>query len=100
MTDDALRLWLAFFMRERSTLRFGGDNAGMEITPRARVALDELIGMGAVQTVPADDQWPNREHYGSTGLDLRPELLARPHLNPFTDTEEFISFRKKEPRHD
>jgi hypothetical protein len=96
LSDDAIRIWLAHFMNPKSTLRFGGDHAQMEITPRAREALDQLIEVGAVETIPADDQQPNREHYGSTGMDLRDQLRQREHLNPFKDTEDFVSFRKKD----
>lgn len=95
LSDDAIRLWISFFRTRESTLRFGGDHAAMEITPRAREALDQLIDIGAVQTIPADDQHPNREHYGGTEMELFREVGKRSHLNPFQDKEEFVSFRKK-----
>lgn len=95
LSDDAIRLYLAHFLNPKSTLRFGGDHAQKEITPRAREALDQLLEIGAAQTIEPDDQWPNREHYGSTGMDLRDQLRQREHLNPFKDTEEFITFRNK-----
>lgn len=97
LSDEALILWFSFFLSPKSTLRFGGDGAKMEITPEARAALDELITFGAVQTVEPDDQIPNREHYGGTDVDLREEFASRPHLNPFTgdDRANFVTFRKK-----
>ncbi len=88
-------MWMAYFLNPKSTLRFGGDHAEMEITPEAREALNELIEVGAVQTVEPDDQWPGREHYGGTEVNLGEELQRRPHLNPFEDKERFVTFRKK-----
>ncbi|MBO9428286.1 hypothetical protein [Sulfitobacter sp. R18_1] len=96
LSDDAIRMWMAYLMNPKSTLRFGGDHAKMEITPRARDALNELIEIGAAEVIPANDQYPNREHYGSTGMDLRDQLRQRTHLNPFEDKEDFVSFRKKD----
>lgn len=97
LSDRALIMWFSFFLNPKSTLRFGGDGAKMEITPEARAALDQLIAFGAVKTVKPDDQIPNREHYGSTGMDLRREYLNREHLNPFTgdDRANFVTFQRK-----
>lgn len=96
LSDDAMQVWMAFFLNPKSTLRFGGDHAEMEITPEARLALDELITIGAVKPVESDDQWPGREHYGSGNVSLRKELQKRPHLYPFTREESIVVFRKKE----
>ena len=95
LSDNAIRLWLAHFLGPRNTLRFGGDFAQMEITPEGRDALDELIAADAVRPIEPDDSHPNREHYGSGPVDLRDELKARPHLNPFADAGSFVTFRRK-----
>lgn len=94
LSENALRLWTSFFLTPGSTLRFGGDHAEFEITPMARDALDELVVFGAVTEIDPDDQWPGREHYGATELDLRDECRSRG-LNPFDDYGPFITFRKK-----
>lgn len=97
LSDNALRFWLAYFsMNPKNTLRFGGEGATMEITPEARAALDELIAADAVCAIKPDDSIKGREHYGRGPIDLRDELKARPHLNPFKDTAEFVTFRRKE----
>lgn len=96
LTDNAMRLWMAHFFNPKSTLRFGGEGAQMEITQEARSALNELLEAGAVKPVEPDDQWPGREHYGGTDVDLRQELEQRPHLNPFKDTRRLVTFRRKD----
>lgn len=71
----------------------------MEITPEARLALNELLEIGAVVPIPPLDQWPGREYYGSGETDLLDEMRNREHLNPFnpgSDATNFILFRKKE----
>lgn len=93
VSDNALRVWFSFFFNPNSTLRFGGDHAEMEITEDGRAALDELIAIGAVKDVEPGDQWPGREHYGSTGIDLRPMLQKRG-LNLWEDSG-LVLFRKK-----
>ena len=95
LSDNALRLWAGYFLNPKSTLRFGGEGAEMEITPEARAALDELLAVGAVRPVEPDSVWPGREHYGSGEVLLHEELKARPRLHPFVDRTEFVSFRKK-----
>lgn len=97
LSDDGLRFWGAYFLTSRNTLRFGGDHAEMEITTQAHAALDELLEVGAVKTIPADDQWPGREYYGATTIDLRDEVKKRGGKNPFEWMMEdgFVSFKKK-----
>ncbi len=102
LSDNALRLWSAYFLTPGNTLRFGGDHAEMAITPEAREALEELLAAGAAQLIPADDQWPGREHYGATDLDLRAICIERGGgtselaFKWLTETE-FVTFRKKHP---
>ena len=94
ISDNGLRLWMCYFLNPGNTLRFGGDHAEMEITARARAALNELIAAGAVKEIEANDQYPNREHYGGTEVDLRQQLKASG-INPFDDSDPFVTFRKK-----
>lgn len=96
LSDDAFRMMLCFFPSKGSTLSFGGDHAEMTITDRARSALNELLAAGAVEVSEPLDSWPNREYYKGGDTDLRAELINRPHLNPFKDKENFVSFTKKE----
>ena len=100
LSDNALKFWLCFFRGPRDTLRFGGDHAKMEITPTAREALDQLLSVGAAKPVEPNDSWPRREHYGSTGIDLREVALARHGGDPEKASAwlykgEFVMFRKK-----
>lgn len=95
LSDNALRLWMCFFPTAKSTLSFGGDHAEMEITEDARKALNELLEIGAAEVSEPTDSWPNREHYKGGDFRLSDELRKRPHLNPFKDKVEFISFTKK-----
>lgn len=84
LSDDAIVLGMAHFISTNSTLSFGGDDAKMEITPRARSALSELIEAGFVEVCEPLDSWPNREHYRCLKSVL-PIPKDRPHLNPFTE---------------
>lgn len=102
LSDNALRLWGCYFLTAGNTLQFGGDGAEMEITPEARTALDELLAVGAVKPIPADDSWPGREHYGATEIDLRGVAIERGGGTPerafkwLTDGE-LVAFRKAHP---
>jgi len=100
LSDNAVKFWVCYFISAGSTLRFGGDHAEMEITPMARSALSELLLAGACQQIEADDQWPGREHYGSTGMDLRPLALERGGGTPegafeWVTDKAFVTFSKK-----
>ena len=95
LSDNAIRLWLAFFQSPGSTLCFGGKGAENEITPEAREALDQLIAVDAVAAIDPQDQQPGSEYYGAGSGSLLDEFIRRPHLNPFKDEESFVCFRKK-----
>lgn len=102
LSDDAIKLWGCYFRGPRNTLRFGGDHAEMEITPKARAALTELLEVGAAEPIKPDDQWPGREHYGSTGMDLTEIALERGGGTPdkafqWLTEGEFVTFRKRSP---
>lgn len=77
LSDDSLRLWLAYFMMPRNTLSFGGEGAKMAITPRARAALDELIEAGCVEIADPDCSTLGREMYRSGAADPRDVLRER-----------------------
>ncbi|MEO1108292.1 MAG: hypothetical protein AAFX90_10250 [Pseudomonadota bacterium] len=101
LSDNAVKFWACFFLTGGNTLRFGGDHAEMEITPWARDALNELIKVGAVKTIEPDDQWPGREHYGSTGMGLRPLAVERGGGDAkaafdWLMSDELVTFVKKE----
>jgi len=100
LSDDAYVIGLGHFASVGSTLSFGGDHAEMEITPRARTALDELIVGGFVVACDPLDGWPNREHYKGVKSVL-PIPKDRPHLNPFGPDAErtmgWTTFKRKEP---
>lgn len=96
LSDNALILWAAHFISAKSTLSFGGCHAEMEITPKCREALIELLEIGAAKTIPPTDSWPGRECYGGTGLDLSQEMERRG-IHPFDERFTLITFRKKQP---
>lgn len=101
VSDNAIKLWSCYFLTPGNTLRFGGDHAEMEITPMARAALDELLAAGAVEPVQPDNQWPGREHYGATEMDLRPVAVERgggtsESAFKWLMEKEFITFTKKQ----
>jgi hypothetical protein len=100
LSDEAIKLWHCYFRGRKNTLRFGGDHAQMEITPLARKALTELLEVGAVEPIEPDDQWPGREHYGATEMDLTALSLERgggTHEKAFRWLTEgdFVTFKKK-----
>lgn len=87
LSDDALTFGFAHFGAVGSTLSFGGDYANMEITPRARAALNELLDAGFVVANEPQDQWPNREDYIAV-KSVAPELCGRDDLCPFDKSNE------------
>jgi hypothetical protein len=99
LSDDAYILGFAHFPSAGSTLSFGGDHAKMEITDRARLALDELIAAGFVAPCDPLDGYPNREHYRGRKSVL-PFPKDRPHLNPWlagaADVMGWTTFKAKE----
>lgn len=72
LSTDAIIFGLAYLNGPRCKLSFGGEGAVMEITPRARGALIELLFAGYAEATKADDQTLGRENYRGT--------LADPHL--------------------
>lgn len=95
LSDDALVFGFSYLNNPGSTLAFGGDHAEMEITPRARAALDELLAASVVEKAEPWDQWPGREYYRGK-VAIGP--LMKDHLNPFDDPEDrfkWTTFTKK-----
>jgi hypothetical protein len=82
LSDDACVIGFAHFPSVNSTLSFGGDHAEMEITPRARAALYELISKGFVVACEPLDGYPNRENYRGAAT-VQHIIKDRPHLHPF-----------------
>jgi hypothetical protein len=82
LSDDACVIGFAHFPSAKSTLSFGGDQAKMAITPRARAALDELISSGFVVACEPLDSWPSREHYRGVKT-VQHIIKDRPHLHPW-----------------
>jgi len=89
LSDDAYVIGLGHFPTPKSTLSFGGDHAEMEITPRARAALQELVDGGFVVSCEPLDGYPNRENY-RCAKSVLPFPKDRPHLNPFGPDAEKI----------
>lgn len=97
LSDDALVFGFSYLSSPKATLAFGGDHAEMEITPRARAALDELLAAGAVEKAEPWDQWPGREYYRGK-VAIGPLMKGR-NLNPFDDADEhfkWTTFSKKQ----
>lgn len=101
LSDDAYVFGFGHFPSAGSTLSFGGDDVEMEITPRARAALSELLQTGFVEACDPLDSWPNREHYRGVKSVL-PIPKDRKHLNPFgpdaNETFGWKTFTLKEPK--
>ncbi|ETD89937.1 hypothetical protein U713_07385 [Rhodobacter capsulatus YW2] len=81
LTDDAIIFAMAYLSGPNAQLSFGGDGAEMEITPRARAALDCLLENGAAEKATPTDQWHGREHYRGV-VQIWPIAKERG-LNPF-----------------
>ena len=98
LSDDACVIGFAHFPSPKSTLSFGGDHAEMEITPRARAALDELILKGFVAACEPLDGYTNREYYRGVNS-VQHIIKDRPHLHPFgpnaAENLGWSTFRKK-----
>ena len=83
VTKDAIIFGLAYLNGPKAKLSFGGEGATMEITPRARDALNCLISNGYAETSKPDDQIKGREHYRCAKNDLG--LLAKAEqIDPFS----------------
>jgi hypothetical protein len=71
----------------------------MEITPRARAALNELLSAGYAAPCRADDQIPGREHYAGVATDPHHhslgELAKAFGINLFGGDDDWVAFRKK-----
>jgi len=93
LTIDAMIFGLAYLNGPKSTLSFGGEGAEMEITPRAREALNCLINCGFAETMPKTDQIIGREFY--RGLrSLGPEAKAAG-IDPFDRKNAWPTFVAK-----
>ena len=93
LTTDAIIFGFAYLNGPKATLSFGGQGAKMEITPRARAALNCLISNGFAEAAPPSDQIEGREHY--RGLQaLGPEVKAA-QVDPFDRANDWPTFVKK-----
>lgn len=95
LSKDALIFGLGYLRGPKSKLSFGGEGANMEITPRARAALDELIAAGYAEPAKPNDQIVGREYF--QGVAKEPELgpLAQAAgLHPFSEERRWASFSK------
>ena len=84
LSTDALVFGLGYLNGPRARLSFGGEGALMRITPRARTALDELLGAGYAEPAAPDCQTPGREFYRGVAKDPHLGQLAKEAgLDPF-----------------
>lgn len=94
LSNDALIFGMGFLNGPKATLRFGGDGATKEISPRARAALDELLAAGYCEVTTANDSIENREHYrgklvDGTGLGV---IAQKQGFDPFDRSNKWPSF--------
>ena len=75
LTNDAIIFGLAFLNGPKATLSFGGEGAKLEITPRARDALNCLLNGGFAEVAEPLDHIKGREHYRGKGA-IGPEARA------------------------
>lgn len=97
LSDDALVFGFSYLNGPKRTLSFGGENAAMEITPRARAALNELLAAGVVEKAEPWEQWSGREYYRGK-MHIGP-MMAERNLNPFNDADgrfTWTTFTKKQ----
>lgn len=94
LSRDAVIFGLAYLNGPKRKLRFGGEGARKEITPRARGALDELIAAGYAKAIPGTDGIRDREHYAGclTETSLGQIAKARGDIDPLTLTRDFVCF--------
>ena len=98
LSRDAVIFGFSHLRSPQSTLAFGGDGAEMEITPRARAALSELISAGYAAQAPADTSIPGREYYQGTMKEPSLGRLAQGlGINPFAIEDDFVPFQRKSP---
>lgn len=96
ISRDALIMGFGFLSHPKATLRFGGEGAQNEITPRARLALTELLAKGYAVKADPNDQIPGREHYRGTskGFSDAAQFYG---FNPFAAGDRFTAFRPIAP---
>lgn len=97
LSKDAVIFAFGYLNGARAKLSFGGEGASMQITSRARAALDELIAAGYAEAARPENSVSGREFY--RGVDRVPHVgaLAREiGFNPFlADPEDrFPTFEK------
>lgn len=83
ISRDAIIFGMGYLRGPKSKLSFGGAGAEMQITDRARSALNELLAAGLAEPCEPYDQWPGREHYQGRGDGV---VVAAKEMgyNPFT----------------
>jgi len=93
LSHDAVVFGMAYLNGGSSKLSFGGDGAIMEITPRARAALNELLDNGfAIETDPID-QIKGREYYCGAGW--LGKVAREIGFDPFSQENDWPTFVKK-----
>ena len=95
LTTDAIIFGLAYLNGPKASLSFGGVGSVMQITPRARSALNCLLNNGYAETAEPTDQIKGREHYRGLKSDLG--FLAKMEaIDPFSDEFCWPTFVKNE----
>lgn len=86
LSDDALIFAITHIHGYGVQFSFGGEGAVMQITPRARVALDELLDIGAVKVDTSKET--SKESY--VGIATISRVLHAKNIDPYdTDQEVF-----------
>lgn len=77
ISNDALFVWVRHFHSAQHKFRVGGKGAPMQATERTMDAIEDLLQHGCIAEIAPDSPRPDREHYGSTGADLRQTIASR-----------------------
>lgn len=98
LSTDALGFGLAYLRGPKSKLSFGGIGAVMEITPRARAALSELLEKGYAIAVESDRDG-GEAYVGAAQEPPIGEIARERGLDPFGEWQQFAAFvRRNEGR--
>lgn len=97
LTTDAIIFGLAYLNGPKASLSFGGEGSAMQITPRARSALNCLLNNGYAEASDQADHIKGREHYRGLKSDLG--FLAKMEaIDPFSDDFRWPTFVKSEAK--